>query len=51
MKNKEILIQILSIKNILINFSDLQYPSLSHSIEEYSENLFDTVSLIDVFQI
>ncbi|WP_155104502.1 hypothetical protein [Mycoplasmopsis canis] len=44
MKKKQLLIQILEIKNILNIFSEIDYPSISCNVEQYCENLFDTVS-------
>ncbi|WBP83912.1 hypothetical protein [Mycoplasmopsis edwardii] len=44
MKKKLLFIQILFIKNILNIFTDLEYPTVPYSVEEYCENLFDTVS-------
>ncbi|WP_158290326.1 hypothetical protein [Mycoplasma nasistruthionis] len=45
MKNKAMFIQILPIKNVMINFNDIEYPALRSDVEEYSENLYDRVSL------
>ncbi|MFV8476354.1 hypothetical protein [Mycoplasma sp. BRA290] len=45
MKNKAMLIQILQVKNIFRVFNDIEYSSAQYLVEEYSENLYDTVSL------
>ncbi|QNM93823.1 hypothetical protein H9M94_00925 [Mycoplasma sp. Pen4] len=45
MKNKAISIQIIPIKNVMITFCDISYPSMQYQVEEYSENLYDRVSV------
>ncbi|MCU9935323.1 hypothetical protein [Mycoplasmopsis cynos] len=49
MKKKALLIQILEVKNIFYIFNDLEYPRESCDVEEYRENLYDTVSLSFIF--
>ncbi|CCP24422.1 hypothetical protein [Mycoplasmopsis cynos] len=49
MKKKALLIQILEVKNIFYIFNDLEYPCESCDVEEYRENLYDTVSLSFIF--
>lgn len=50
MKKKALLIQILEVKNIFYIFNDLEYPCESCDVEEYRENLYDTVSFLLFFK-
>ncbi|MEA4191237.1 hypothetical protein [Mycoplasma sp. 2248] len=51
MKSKALLIQILPISNVLKVFNDIDYSTKKYLREEYIENLFDTVSLLNKIAI